>query len=84
MILRFLSSELPSYLVDEGMVIVVIEVPSKAPPPISVTDDGMVSAPDKEEHSLKAPAPIVVTDEGMVSVGSKISEKPVSLGTATS
>ncbi len=50
MISRSLSSELPSYLVDEGMVIVVIEVPSKACLPILVTDEGMVSAPDKEEQ----------------------------------
>ena len=71
MISRLLSSELPLYLVDEGMVIVVIEVPSKALPPISVTDDGMVSAPDKEEQPSKARWPILVTDEGMVSAPDK-------------
>ena len=48
MISRLSSSELPLYLVDEGMVIVVIEVPVKACSPIAVTDDGMVNAPDSQ------------------------------------
>ena len=41
MISRVLSSELPLYSVDAGMVIFVILVPLKASLPIDVTDEGM-------------------------------------------
>ena len=67
MISRVLSSELPLYSVDAGMVIFVILVPLKASLPIDVTDEGMVSAPVNEEQPEKAPLPIDVTDEPMVS-----------------